>query len=348
MQSLISVIVPVYKCEKYLKMCIESIISQTYTNLEIILVDDGSPDNSPEICDWFALQDARIKVFHKSNGGASSARNVGLYSSSGDYICFVDSDDMLPEDSIMNLWYGIVNNKCQYVAGMCGILGSNKVKNHISFDKIIDYNKNPIDLFEYITKSGSYSPYSKLYDAEVIKKNNLRFDENLKCSEDALFLRQYLSYCSRIVLIPKIVYMYNVSNNASLSKKFYPDFCFYYAEKMKALEKLVGVLEISEDIKNKFIFDRAVHGLYISFQHYLMHCNNKKQLNFLFNQALSCLKIWIDIDLENVSHKSWWNKNRKLIQECDVEKLCEVLKKGNRKERFVLTVKQFTKKYFKG
>ena len=95
MNPLISVIVPVYKVEQYLDECVQSIRKQTYTNLEIILVDDGSPDRCPEMCDDYAKQDSRIKVIHKNNGGLSSARNAGLEVMSGDYFGFVDSDDYI-------------------------------------------------------------------------------------------------------------------------------------------------------------------------------------------------------------------------------------------------------------
>ena len=94
----ISVVVPIYKVEKYLDRCIYSIINQTYTNLEIILVDDGSPDNCPKICDEYASKDNRIKVIHKQNGGLSSARNAGIKVATGDYIGFVDSDDFIELD----------------------------------------------------------------------------------------------------------------------------------------------------------------------------------------------------------------------------------------------------------
>ena len=93
--SLISVIVPIYNVEKYLDKCIESIVNQTYKNLEIILVDDESPDNCPEICDKWAERDSRIKVIHKENGGAGSARNAGIEASSGEWIGFVDGDDWI-------------------------------------------------------------------------------------------------------------------------------------------------------------------------------------------------------------------------------------------------------------
>ena len=95
MEEKISVIIPVYKVEKYLSYCVNSVINQTYTNLEIILVDDGSPDNCPKMCDELAKTDKRIKVLHKQNGGLSSARNAGIDIATGEYISFVDSDDTI-------------------------------------------------------------------------------------------------------------------------------------------------------------------------------------------------------------------------------------------------------------
>ena len=108
---LISVIVPVYKVEKYLDRCVESIVNQTYTNLEIILVDDGSPDNCPKMCDDWAKKDSRIKVIHKENGGLSSARNAGLDFMTGEYLFFVDSDDFITNDAIFLLLSALQNDE---------------------------------------------------------------------------------------------------------------------------------------------------------------------------------------------------------------------------------------------
>lgn len=102
--ELVSVIVPVYKVEPYLDRCVASILAQTYPNLEVILVDDGSPDNCPALCDAWAQRDARIRVIHKKNGGQSDARNVGLDAASGAYISFVDSDDYIAENFIETLY----------------------------------------------------------------------------------------------------------------------------------------------------------------------------------------------------------------------------------------------------
>lgn len=348
METLISIIVPVYKSEKYIELCVNSILAQTYSNLEILLIDDGSPDCCPKICDELAKKDERVKVVHKSNGGASSARNIGLDYAVGDYICFVDSDDILPQNAISDLLQGIKSNHCQYAAGICGILNNKKVKNSISNEKIIDYTQNPEELLHYITQSGSYSPYSKIFDACVIRKNALRYDENLKCSEDALFIRQYLLYCSRIVLIPQIVYMYNTDNEESLSKKFYPDFCIYYSKKMEVLEKLLQRFSISECVKKNFIFDRAVHGLYISIQHFMIHCNDREQAIYLIGEAINVLNKWIATSGESVSHKKWWSRYADAVQNHDAASIYTGSQKEVKKLNVIYRMRQALKKKIRG
>lgn len=118
--SLITVLVPAYKVEKYLPCCLESLINQTYKNLEIILIDDGSPDKSPEICDNYAARDGRIYVIHKQNGGSAAARNAGLDKASGAYIIFVDSDDFVHPEMLADL-YRVVSRERADMA-MCGFL----------------------------------------------------------------------------------------------------------------------------------------------------------------------------------------------------------------------------------
>lgn len=120
MNELISVIVPVYNVEKYLARCVESIRKQTYSNLEIILVDDGSPDACPQMCDQFASDDSRIKVIHKPNGGLSDARNAGIEAASGAYIGFVDSDDYIHPQMYMELWKGLKAEEGADIA-VCGV-----------------------------------------------------------------------------------------------------------------------------------------------------------------------------------------------------------------------------------
>ena len=112
MIPLISVIIPVYKAEKYLRESVESVLHQTYGRVEIILVDDGSPDSCPQICDAYAEEDERVKVFHKVNGGVSSARNMGLDQAKGEYVTFLDADDALKPDAMETLYFAIKDHGC--------------------------------------------------------------------------------------------------------------------------------------------------------------------------------------------------------------------------------------------
>lgn len=120
-RPLISVIVPVYNSEKYLKNCIDSVFSQTYQNWELVLVDDGSSDASGEICDYYSRSDKRVKVIHQNNAGVSAARNTGIETACGQYIMFIDSDDSITEDCIEILYTYLTNNQADIAAGRtCG------------------------------------------------------------------------------------------------------------------------------------------------------------------------------------------------------------------------------------
>ena len=150
-QALISVIIPVYKVEKYLDRCLESIVNQTYKNLEIILIDDGSPDNCPAICDEYAQKDSRIKVIHKANGGVSSARNKGIDVATGDYIGFVDSDDWIEPDMYETLiknaeQYNSDISRCSYVISesMSGQTSKSQDNGTIFLEDSIEMRRNQI------------------------------------------------------------------------------------------------------------------------------------------------------------------------------------------------------------
>ena len=205
-QPLISVIVPIYNVEKYLRKCIESIINQTYTNLEIILVDDGSPDNCGLICDEYAKKDNRIKVIHKKNGGAASARNVGLQVATGKWISFIDSDDWIDfnlyssllkhsndEDLIIfDLRFIFQNSKC---------IESNKSK---EFSITIDDN-NIQPLFDLLLSSKLGYTCNKLFKRNKI--GNLVF-QNISSREDLIFTLAYLKKIDTLKYIPICGYNY--------------------------------------------------------------------------------------------------------------------------------------------
>lgn len=170
MNDLISVIVPIYNVEKYLKECVDSIINQNYTNIEILLIDDGSTDNSGNLADGYKLNDNRVIVFHKKNGGLSDARNYGIKCSKGKYLCFVDSDDVLASDYLSSMYENIIKYKTSISAcGMCHLY-SNGIKKEYNFqgiDKLFQGDEAQI----YLNVLGYYnvSCCNKLFDRKLFK-----------------------------------------------------------------------------------------------------------------------------------------------------------------------------------
>lgn len=203
---MISIIVPVYNVEKYLNRCVDSIINQTYKNLEIILVDDGSTDNSGLLCDILRKSDARIKVIHKENGGLSSARNAGIAIAAGEYIGFVDSDDWIDIDMYECLISAIEETKSEVaVTGICRIYDNGYFKNQYTKKHTEVYRGIEI-VAEYL-KQNSFSTAAcdKLYRRELF--SNRSFPEG-KLYEDAPVIYDILKNINKIVCIGKPQYKY--------------------------------------------------------------------------------------------------------------------------------------------
>ncbi|MFI3327172.1 MAG: glycosyltransferase [Clostridia bacterium] len=216
MQDLISIIVPVYKVEKYLDNCIQSIVDQTYTNLEIILIDDGSPDNCPQMCDDWAKKDYRIKVIHKENGGVSLARNVGLNIASGEYIGFVDSDDWLEPNMYQNMLQSMINNSVGMVE--CGYYvegnGKNQKKSNIEYISKVYTGQEVIDIIVSHSKKFEWFLWCKLFKKSLIK--NIRFQNDIKIFEDMLFCLEYLKNAKSVCLIEDKYYHYVRNTDSAL------------------------------------------------------------------------------------------------------------------------------------
>lgn len=201
----ISVIIPVYNAEPYLHQCIDSILAQSFTNYEILLIDDGSKDKSSEICDEYAVKDSRIKVFHKENGGVSSTRNLGIDKAQGKWITFVDSDDFLGNSYLNDL---LTNSEsCELV--VCGLscINSKNVFSPPHVDKINISKKSAI-LDKIITNLYFTGPYSKLFRTDIIQSDKIRFNTHFRLSEDLLFLLTYLSKIQIIHLVQNCSYHY--------------------------------------------------------------------------------------------------------------------------------------------
>jgi glycosyltransferase involved in cell wall biosynthesis len=217
--SVITIIVPIYNVEKYLYDCINSILAQRFVNFECILIDDGSTDKCPEMCDEFAKRDKRFIVIHKKNGGVSSARNAGLNIATSKYICFVDSDDIIGKDYLSNLMQG----EFDFV-----ISGLSIISKTPSCDKTMYNVPGPFESKE-VTNIGSCiinleklgllnGPYQKRYRLSIIRDKNIKFDVDLSFGEDTIFVLVYLQYVFSIKVVNKSDYFY-LRNDNSLTRK---------------------------------------------------------------------------------------------------------------------------------
>lgn len=219
MQPTLSIIVPVYKVEKYLQECIDSILAQTFSNFELILVDDGSPDQSGAICDKYALKDNRVLAIHKPNGGVSSARNLGLEKARGEWVTFIDSDDFISPTYIEGLYAPIAKGEqLDLVHGGCTNWKNGKPAgiNQLYEDYIGDEPDIVFEKFRGLT-------FSKLFRLENVKTwadgQGLRFDENMRIAEDMAFTLDYLLTVKRYAFVSEVGYYYRIDNMTSATKQ---------------------------------------------------------------------------------------------------------------------------------
>lgn len=216
---MISIITPVYNTEKFLNRCIDSILSQTYSDFELILVDDGSSDSSGDICDKYALVDKRIKVFHQPNGGVSSARNFGLDRAKGEWVTFIDSDDYVSQSLLEDYMSRMHSNSDLYVQGFIDVTGGNQSK-MLEEDRLV--YKDCFKESEHIRNSIIYSyVFNKLFNINIIRRYGISFETNISMLEDTLFVFHYLKHIYSICHVPTANYYYQTNDN-SASKKNHP------------------------------------------------------------------------------------------------------------------------------
>lgn len=216
----ISIILPAYNCEKYVDACIASILYESFSDFEIIAVDDGSIDSTLSILNEWAQKDGRVKVFHKGNGGVSSARNYGLSKASGEYICFVDSDDELPEGALEKLMARTAPG-IDFVMGGYEMFDESGVLTY-SIEERVESTLSREDAVKQMYKPDYYIYWgficSKLYKRSIIEKNNLRFDEDIKFNEDRLFTIRYLaSQLGNALMFTEPVYKYILRGTSVMS-----------------------------------------------------------------------------------------------------------------------------------
>lgn len=307
MKPLISVILPIYNVAQFLPRCIESVCSQTYDNLEIILVDDGSPDDCGDICDKYAEKDNRIVVVHKQNGGLSDARNKGAEIANGEYITFIDSDDYVGIHYIETLVKAIEDGKASV-----SICDYNNVYDDMGMEREesicnIFSNKECIEkIYHPICHGMEFVAWGKLYKTSLFKNNEILYPVG-KIHEDTFTTYKLLYYAEKIVYVNYVGYFYRQRENSIMSSTF----------NMKNLSIVEATREACDFFSNngeKYLFDCAVNShfkTYIStFSEVLKNKNRideyKQVKNDLLFQYHEDIKHYLDSSDIGAGHKLFY------------------------------------------
>lgn len=283
----VSIIVPIYNVEKYLRRCIDSILSQTFISFELLLIDDGSTDASGAICDEYALMDRRIHVTHQINRGVSAARNVGLDKSVGKYVCFVDSDDWVTSDYLATLMEQVQGfdvlffcffHRYNDESSMSLSLRRQCAVNEIEKEQLLLFlckNDTGYNVLGYTC--------DKIFRRDLIEKYNLRFDENICLGEDEIFALAYCLKAQSLKVIPDVLYNYSQRAGGLASQKESYKSCY---SKYKAL------VEIMIDMKSGEMLEMWHKRAY----HTLQEVAKTQKYNLLFYLWFQLRAFWYKIN----------------------------------------------------
>lgn len=268
--SLISVIVPVYNVQQYLSQCVESILAQTYQNLEIILVDDGSTDDSGRLCDDFAQKDGRVKVLHVTNGGPAKARNIGIDCATGEYIVFVDSDDYVSEN-----WLEVLSNGMQSGVGLfCAAYTDISIYGKVICNDFLVEEYTKKELINCVLSGTGGVLWGKIFRNSIIKQENIRLPENLFMCEDMIFVLDYIRHIDSWGASNRSVYFYNRLNSNSISRKISYKYIDNNIQFYRELEHKLTDLNMSAGKIKRIIYERG----YTLLQYLLENINDYQVL----------------------------------------------------------------------
>lgn len=298
-QSIISIIIPVYKVEKYIRKCLDSILVQTFPNWEALLIDDGSPDNSGVICDEYAAKDNRFRVFHKQNGGVSSARNMGLDNAIGEWITFVDADDYLLPSFLNGLYQPIATGEVvDFIHGGClNSIGGKTIGVNQSYEYYV--GKNPENLYRKLRGLTISKLFRSSYIQHQRNESPLRFDEKMKIAEDMAFTFDYVIDVKRYAFVSEVGYCYRIDNmdSATKSRKIlsYETELHSYRHLCASIRNYVQKYNLSDSVANIRFLHEAQHLQNVCLLLYYNKLSRTERLQHLKNdltdEDLSLLRL---------------------------------------------------------
>lgn len=267
--SLVSIVVPVYNAEKYLSRCLDSILAQTHENIEVLLIDDGSKDESGRICDGYAQKDGRVRVWHTQNGGVAKARNVGIENARGDWLTFVDADDWLEKEGVEKMLEFTLAQEADL-----GIFSLKFIYSSSTSDlQIFPFVGTPKQLFERHGDTNVLtplicSPCTKLYKRSLVQDGGIRFLPGVPFGEDFIFNSYYLRVCTKLASQNTGYYNYDCTPQESGVKKVYPAYDEYIGAMDETFEKTLQVLDVEgkDEVRISFIAERWAYAFYVCLQ----------------------------------------------------------------------------------
>lgn len=298
MSDLVSIIVPIYNSKNFINRCMDSLVNQTYENIEIIAIDDGSKDNSLDILKQYAKKDKRIKVFSQLNQGPSAARNTGLEKSIGDYIMFVDIDDYIDLEMVRLLVKNIDKSKSTLVLCNNNEVWSDRVEQR----KVLDDNDTNISKSKVIKSIASGKAglvCGKLFSKNIIDKHNIKFDKDVNMCEDQMFFLNISVHCEKFIYVSKSLYYYDRTNENSITIKY----------QRNAIDNQIYVIHRIKEILNNSNLDNEEISLIINSRY-------MNAINYCISNEILDMKIYnVKSKIFNIKYIIYNNKLKEDICE---------------------------------
>lgn len=323
-----SIIVPAYKAESTLKRCVESVISQSYNDWELILVDDGSTDTTPSICDEYASKDNRIIALHKENGGVSSARNFGIEKASGDWITFLDADDEIESSFLSYFVEGSANDDFQlsFYSDYISVYNGEKRVNYVGKGEIFPKNRINLFLKKYIDSPILKAVHSNFFLTKIIKEKSIRFNSKIRAGEDHVFVLDYLLYVDAAKVIRGNGYIYYLPYSYSLKYGSKLDELKYKSDLMEARVDAIALkhgIDLSDAKKTKWshslsnidiidLYDKAIFAQFLEL--YKTKCATDYRKDFKCNREARAASMLIQLSKSGIDvYKKQFENLKKLL-----------------------------------
>lgn len=317
----VSVVMPVYNMEDRILVSVEALLNQTYSNIEIILVDDGSSDNSYQVCLDFAREHSQVKVFHTENKGAGPARNVGIAVASGDYIYFPDADDFLEEEALQILVHTMTTENCDLI-----VFGFQQVSHYGKIQAVREYKRRSQPGKMVRSQYEAYlsfrqpfwiqgAPWNKFFDLSIIKNNTVTFPD-MRRHQDEVFISRYMTYAEKIQFIPDILYTYYANDVKKEWDKYPLNYLDIAMELKRQREAIIlawnpSNTQVKDIINREYIFN-TIKGLELSFS---------KKMTFNSQLRKKWMKEMVEktglseLDIPSTSHMKYQAFVMKLVKE---------------------------------